>query len=194
MFPDRSVSRTLTRIGMLALGLSLLGACDDREAAQSQALQQQAAQQPASSQSKPASTLDSAQQQAPAQPSTKAADTRPPEPLPHYNVHFSIGSAHLSPDAMQTLTLAVNHLRAYPGVQVKLSGYTDMLGSAAANKALAEQRVAGAARYLEEAGIMRSRILTAAVGEVDAGLVPGREDPTTWNRRVEIEFSISPNS
>ena len=193
MFSDRYVSRTLTGASMLAIGL-LLSACDDGEIAQQQALQQQAAQQPDSAQSTTAATLDSAQQQAPVQPSAKAVETVPPEPMPHHNIHFSVGSAQLSPDAMQTLTSVVDYLRAYPVVQVKLSGYTDQLGATAANKTLAEQRVASAVQYLEERGIERSRIATDAVGEVDAGFVPSGENPATWNRRVEVEFSISPSS
>jgi outer membrane protein OmpA-like peptidoglycan-associated protein len=114
--------------------------------------------------------------------------------MPIYNVHFSVGSAELSPDAMKTLTSAVDYLRSYPAVRVSLTGYTDLLGSAATNMKLAEQRVASAAQYLEERGIDHARIAMVAVGEADAALVPSGENPTTWNRRVAVEFSVSPSS
>lgn len=181
MFSERSVSRTLATVGALTFGLLSLGACDNREAAQLG---------PAQS----ARTATPEAGKIPEQPSTKAVEIVPPGPMPHYNIHFSVASAQLSPDAAETLLSAAEYLRAYPAVQVKLSGYTDLLGSADTNKKLAEQRVASATQYLEESGIDRSRIVTDAVGEADATHVPSGENATTWNRRVEVEFSLSPSS
>lgn len=196
MFSYRNISHTLAAVGVLACGGSLLAACDSREVSQQQApTQQQAAQQLDSANS--TSTVPpgaGGEATSGATPSTKAVETVPPGPMPHYNVHFSVGSAQLSPDAMETLTSAAEYLRTYPTVQVKLSGYTDLLGSAATNKKLAEQRVASAVQYLEKNGIDPIRIVTDAVGEADASLVPSGENPTTWNRRVEVEFSTSPSS
>jgi outer membrane protein OmpA-like peptidoglycan-associated protein len=194
MFSYRNISHTLTAVGLLACGGSLLAACDDREISQQAATQQQAAQQLDSANSTSTVPLGAGGKATSAPTSTKAVEKLPPGPLPHYNVHFSVGSAQLSPDAMETLTSAAGYLRTYPAVQIKLSGYTDLLGSAATNKKLAEQRVASAAQYLEKSGIDRIRIVTDAVGEADPSLVPSGENPTTWNRRVEVEFSISPSS
>jgi len=95
---------------------------------------------------------------------------------------------------MKTLASAVDYLRTYPALRVTLNGYTDLLGSATTNKKLAEQRVASATQYLEQSGIERARIAMVAVGEADDALVPSGENPTTWNRRVEVEFSVSPSS
>ena len=141
----------------------------------------------------------------PAAPSVESqvvADTPPPAPpveapvvlMEPFDIHFTIGSADLSPDAMDALTSAVNYLRDTPAAHVTLSGYTDHLGSAAANMMLAEKRVASAAEYVAEHGVEPSRIAKMAVGEADDALVPSGEDSATWSRRVHVEFEVVPSS
>ena len=181
---DGNVRRTLAIVAIAGFGLS---ACDNANLSQSAG----------SIQSEQTATLESTSKvpepPAAVQP-TKEVEPLPPEPMPIYNVHFAVGSAQISPDAMKTLASAVDYLRTYPALRVTLNGYTDLLGSATTNKKLAEQRVASATQYLEQSGIERARIAMVAVGEADDALVPSGENPTTWNRRVEVEFSVSPSS
>ena len=179
--------RILAIVAVIGVGLSLLSACDDVDVSQTaDSIESQRTAALESTSKLPAPP-------AAAQP-TKEVEPLPPEPMPTYNVRFSVGSAQLSLDVMKTLTSAVDYLRTYPAVHVTLTGYTDLLGSSVSNKKLAEQRVTSVAQYLEESGTDPSRIVTVAVGEVDATHVPSGENPTTWNRRVEVEFSVSPSS
>lgn len=178
MLLARSVLSSLAASGVLILALS---ACDSRV---SEVQGSAPASQTAKNESPTGLTP----------PTASKPVEEPVEPLPHYDIHFSAGATQLSSEAMETLTSAVDYLRAHPSVSVKLSGFTDLSGSAAMNMKLAEQRAASAALFLEQSGIDRSRITTAAAGEADPNLAPSGENPTTWNRRVEVEFSVTPSS
>lgn len=130
----------------------------------------------------------------PSSPPPTVPTETPVEPLPHYNVHFDINSAELSPMAIDVLNSTIEYLRDHPAVQVTLSGYTDSSGAAEANRRLAEQRVTETAKFLEKNGVALMRVTTIAVGEGQSDLVPFGENPDTWNRRVEIEFAGPPGS
>jgi outer membrane protein OmpA-like peptidoglycan-associated protein len=79
-------------------------------------------------------------------------------------------------------------LRAYPGVTVKILGYTDNIGNAEANLKLSRKRADKIKNYLVVNGVGRDRI--EAVGKGMTGFLAsnqtraGREK----NRRIEIEF------
>ena len=118
----------------------------------------------------------------------------PTEPLPHYDIHFASGSADLSPAATTTLKTAVDYLQKYPMVQVKLSGFTDTAGPTALNQKLAQARARAAADFLKTNGIGEARIETAALGEGSTKNVPSGQSPGRWNRRVDVDFSMPPNS
>lgn len=179
-----SMKRVLMAAGSVGILAFFLSACGEGEVSQ-----------------KPLSTQDTKTQVAaptsadsPAVSAPVPVEPAPVEPLPHYNVHFAINSAELSPKAIEILDSTVGYLRDHPAVQVKLSGYTDSLGSAEANRRLAERRVAEAVKFLETNGIASTRVTTVVVGEAQPDLVPFGENPETWNRRVEIELAHPPNS
>jgi OmpA-OmpF porin, OOP family len=173
--------RSLTIIGGVGLLAFSLVACDDRQLAR---------------EADPSPTTQSAAVDSSNVPPPPAPEPPPPlaEPMPHYNVHFAVGSAELSDAAMDTLNAALDYLRANPAMHVKLAGYTDLSGSPELNRRLAERRVENTARFFAEHGLERSRLSTIAVGEAEPGLAPAGENPETWNRRVEIEFSVRPNT
>ena len=181
MFSDTKEFRSLIVGGASLLVLSL-SACEER-----------VAQPAAPSPSTQSAAVDPAPLPAAPQPPAPPPPA-PAEPLPHYNVHFTLGSAQLTDTAMETLSSALDYLRANPAVYVTLSGYTDGSGAADTNKKLAEQRVERTAQFFEQNGIQRSRLTTMAIGEAEAALVPPGENPESWNRRVEIALSHAPNT
>jgi outer membrane protein OmpA-like peptidoglycan-associated protein len=175
-----SMKRVLATAGGIGILTFTLSACDNSEVVQKVAAPKDVSTQVATT--------------PPPSPPPTVPTEAPVEPLPHYNVHFAINSAELSPMAIETLNLTVEYLRDHPAIQVKLSGFTDSLGPAEANRRLAERRVAEAAKFLEKNGIALMRVTSVAVGEGQPDSTPFGENPDTWNRRVEIEFAEPPNS
>jgi outer membrane protein OmpA-like peptidoglycan-associated protein len=127
-------------------------------------------------------------------PSQVVTATTPIAPLPHYDIHFVIGSARLSSGARATLHRTVTYLHDNPTVQVKLSGYTDRSGPASINQELAEKRARTAASFLEQNGVDQSRIEIVAMGETAETDVPAGVNRGRWSRRVDIDFMASPSS
>lgn len=181
MLSEKNRFRQFAQVGTLG-SLLLLAACDDGQVAKDTKPMP-----PVASAVEPKVVADTP----PAPPPVEPTPVLPKEP---FDIHFTIGSAQLSPDAMEALTSAVDYLRDTPAAHVTLMGYTDPLGSAAVNMKLAEQRVASTAEYMEEHGVDPSRIEMEAVGEADSSLVPAGEDSATWNRRVHVEFEVASSS
>ena len=181
MLSEKNRFRQFAQVGSLGC-LLLLAACGDGQVAKDTKPMPAT---PAAVESKVATDTP------PVAPPVEAAPVLPKEP---FDIHFTIGSAQLSSDAMDALTSAVDYLHDTPAAHVTLLGYTDPLGSPAVNMKLAERRVASAAEYFEEHGVDPSRIKMEAVGEADSSVVPAGEDSATWNRRVHVEFEVVSSS
>ena len=102
-------------------------------------------------------------------------------------VEFKASSADLTPESYQKLDDVFESLKAFPQVKIGITGYTDNIGNAAANKKLSLRRAETVRAYLILRGLEPSRI--TAVGR-------GGEDPVTdntspegraFNRRIEIK-------
>jgi outer membrane protein OmpA-like peptidoglycan-associated protein len=173
---------TKAGIAVAVLALALVG-CDEQRVSQD-----------TNAPATPTSTESSATTNLPPPEAPAPVESTPVEPMHALNIQFTLGSAQLSDAAIETLTTAVEYLQTHPEMHAKLSGFTDQSGSADANKRLAERRVESTAKFFHDKGIAPTRIETVAMGEADTGLAPAGENPETWNRRVEVEFSIPPNS
>jgi len=103
------------------------------------------------------------------------------------NLNFATGSAELGSSAEVDNLAAI--LKAYPGVNVTVNGYTDNTGDATKNQALSEARAASVMGRLVAQGIDVSRI--KAVGNGDANPVAdnGTAEGRAQNRRIEISIN-----
>ena len=101
-------------------------------------------------------------------------------------INFATNSSHLTPDSEDQLTNVATILKAYPNVAIKIGGYADHTGDAAANKRLAAQRAVAVRAALMKKGIAASRLQSQGYGEEhqtgDTTTAAGQAE----NRRVAI--------
>lgn len=69
------------------------------------------------------------------------------------NLNFKFGTAEIVPESRAELDNITKILQAYPKVKVKIGGYTDKVGDAAANKKLSHERAKAVADALRGAGL-----------------------------------------
>ncbi|HYF23472.1 MAG TPA: OmpA family protein [Caulobacteraceae bacterium] len=112
--------------------------------------------------------------------STEAANRR----FTFDNLHFDTGAATLRPDSQATLSTVAQILTAYPRAAVRIEGFTDERGDAAANKQLSEERAAAVARALTAAGVPAARIRSAGLGEQPTGAAGAQS--LAQNRRTDL--------
>ena len=75
------------------------------------------------------------------------------------------GKATLQPSSEEQLNNIAEILKAYPNVHVKIGGYTDNTGDAAANKALSEARAKNVMDALVAKGVDASRMESEGYGD-----------------------------
>jgi opacity protein-like surface antigen len=118
------------------------------------------------------------------------APPAPPPPPPHqvYLVFFDWDKYNITPEGMQILQAAAAHWRAGGAVQIQVTGYTDLSGSAGYNQRLSERRANAVAAALERLGIPRNEMIVAGRGENDPRVPTAKGVREPQNRRVEIVF------
>jgi outer membrane protein OmpA-like peptidoglycan-associated protein/opacity protein-like surface antigen len=105
------------------------------------------------------------------------------------NIKYASGSAEPDLASKHVLDSVVEILRAYPDTRIRISGFTDNLGSEEKNMALSQKRAEGVKAYLAAKGVDAERMLTQGMGENpqyfvgDNNTAEGRQA----NRRVELE-------
>ena len=118
-------------------------------------------------------------------------------PLQRYelssDVLFDFGSATLRPGAEAALQAILAQMRAvYPYPAIRVEGYTDSIGTVAANEALSRARAESVRQWLIGAGIPPQVITPQGFGEqrpVAPNTLPGGADNPAGraqNRRVEL--------
>ena len=104
-------------------------------------------------------------------------------------LEFETNSARLTGSASDQLRNIADILRAYPGVTVKIGGYTDNTADAAHNLQLSQERATAAMQQIVAMGIEPSRITAEGYGEqhpvADNASAEGRQR----NRRVDIRVT-----
>lgn len=102
------------------------------------------------------------------------------------DVSFAPGDTRLNPAVERRLEPLAEYLGANPQRKIVVKGYTDNIGSHAANLAISDERAKAVKSYLVGKGIQADRILTIGYGETDPvarnATAAGRRE----NRRVEI--------
>jgi OmpA-OmpF porin, OOP family len=103
-------------------------------------------------------------------------------------VFFDWDKYNITPEGMQVIQLAANQYKSGGRVQLQVTGYTDLSGSASYNQRLSEPRANAVAAALEKLGVPRSDMVVTGRGMNDPRVprAPGVREPQ--NRRVEIVF------
>jgi OmpA-OmpF porin, OOP family len=118
------------------------------------------------------------------------APPAPPPPPPHqvYLVFFDWDKYNITPEGMQILEAAAAHWKAGAAVQIQVTGYTDLSGSAGYNQRLSERRASAVAAALERFGVPRNEMVVAGRGMNDPRVPTPLGVREPQNRRVEIVF------
>lgn len=108
------------------------------------------------------------------------------------NIFFETGRSELSADAKATLDEVAQILRQKKQLKLNLYSYTDNVGDAATNVALATDRSRVAREYLVAKGVKADRMFLQIYAEAEPGLehrdFNGREivENRKWNRRIKL--------
>src|SRR5215472_4367120 len=118
------------------------------------------------------------------------APPAPPPPPTHqvYLVFFDWDRYNITPEGMQILEAAAAHWKAGGAVQIQVTGYTDLSGSAGYNQRLSERRANAVAVALQRLGIPRNEMIVAGRGMNDPRVPTALGVREPQNRRVEIVF------
>ncbi|MBV8119378.1 MAG: OmpA family protein [Alphaproteobacteria bacterium] len=118
------------------------------------------------------------------------APPAPPPPPTHqvYLVFFDWDKYNITPEGMQILEAAAAHWKAGASVQIQVTGYTDLSGSAGYNQRLSERRASAVATALVRLGIPRNEMVVAGRGMNDPRVPTPLGVREPQNRRVEIVF------
>jgi peptidoglycan-binding protein ArfA len=101
-------------------------------------------------------------------------------------ISFATDGSALSPAAEQTLDQVADKLKACPGTNVTINGYTDNTGNDAINNPLSTTRADAVADYLIARGVTRDHLTAKGRGAADPVADNGSPDGQAKNRRVEI--------
>jgi OOP family OmpA-OmpF porin len=99
---------------------------------------------------------------------------------------FDTGKATLQPSSQEQLNNIAAILKAYPNVHVKIGGYTDNSGDAAANVALSDARAKNVMDALVAAGIDSSRLESKGYGDQYPVGDNNTEEGRAQNRRIAL--------
>ena len=99
---------------------------------------------------------------------------------------FATGSAQPTDESIEIIRDLATILRAYPQANVRLEGYTDNTGDAAANRELSQQRAESIKALLVQNGVDESHIDTAGFGSDNPIASNETEAGRLSNRRTEL--------
>jgi len=105
-------------------------------------------------------------------------------------LYFQKGKSELTEDSKTQLDNIAEILRAFPGVRIKMGGYTDSDGDDALNQKLSDARATVARKELLKRGIASARVEAEGYGEADP-LCPANDNPQckAINRRIDIRIT-----
>jgi len=107
------------------------------------------------------------------------------------DILFDIGSAELSPNAIQTLTDLNKVLKKYPKNRIVVQGYTDSTGSDELNKKLSTQRAQAVYNYLIGTGLKTLSINYVGYGKSNPIASNDTEEGRAQNRRVVLAITAN---
>ena len=102
-------------------------------------------------------------------------------------IYFAFNSAHIAPGSERAIAAIADILTRHPDWTATLEGHTDSIGSATANKALSERRVAAVrARLIERHQLKPARLKVAGLGAARPREPNATIEGRARNRRVEL--------
>ena len=104
---------------------------------------------------------------------------------------FPFNSYQLSKQAKSDLSGFAANLNQNPGTDVQIFGYTDNVGSMAANTKVANERADAVKNYLMNSGVSSSRLSAKGIPMADYVASNDTEAGRAQNRRVEISIPAS---
>lgn len=104
------------------------------------------------------------------------------------NLTFETGSANIAADSRVEVDNLAAILKAYPGVKIKVTGYTDNTGDAAANVQLSNARAMAVKARLMSQSIDGSRIKTEGQGSANPVASNDTPEGRAQNRRIEVDI------
>ncbi len=107
---------------------------------------------------------------------------------------FETGKSTLKPSSQEQLVNIAEILKAYPGVEVKIGGYTDNTGDAAANQKLSDERAKSVMAELVKLGIDEERMAAEGYGQEHPVASNDTEEGRAQNRRIDIRVTKKPVS
>jgi outer membrane protein OmpA-like peptidoglycan-associated protein len=116
----------------------------------------------------------------------KGAAAQLPKTFAFDNLNFVFNSTQLTAQSVPSVAALATILNAYPNATVQLSGYTDSIGRAEANKKLSIDRANAVRDQLVSAGVAASRIATQGLGEDNPIASNDTDEGRAKNRRLEL--------
>lgn len=104
-------------------------------------------------------------------------------------LNFETGSATLSPGSSEQLGNIAEILKAYPNVNLKVGGYTDNTGNAAANTKLSQDRADAVKADLVARGTNGARLSAEGYGDAHPVADNATEDGRARNRRIAMRVT-----
>jgi len=99
---------------------------------------------------------------------------------------FANNSANLQPQSDDQLQSIATIIKSYPNVAVRVSGYTDNVGNAAANRKLSAQRASNVRAALVKDGVPASQLSSEGYGGKNPEADNSTESGRAQNRRVAL--------
>ncbi|HEY0709016.1 MAG TPA: OmpA family protein [Polyangia bacterium] len=110
----------------------------------------------------------------------------PPPPFVLTGIVFDTGKAYIRPESASRLDVVYEFMKYRKSARIEISGHTDNVGKAKANKTLSTKRAQSCRAYLVDKGIDGSRITAVGHGG-DRPIVPNDSDENRQkNRRIEV--------
>ena len=105
-------------------------------------------------------------------------------------ISFETGKAVLKPTAQLTLAKLAGMAQVFPAVNMRVEGYTDSTGNAAANQKLSEARAKAVYDFLKSQGVADTRLAFQGLGAASPVADNATADGRAKNRRVEIVAAV----
>lgn len=102
---------------------------------------------------------------------------------------FETGKSTLKPESQEQLKNMSEIMKAFPTMEVKLGGYTDNTGNAAANLKLSGDRAKSVMAELVKSGVAASRVAAEGYGDQFPVASNDTEDGRAQNRRIAVRIT-----
>jgi OmpA-OmpF porin, OOP family len=102
---------------------------------------------------------------------------------------FETGKSTLKPESQEQLKNMSEIMKAYPTMEVKLGGYTDNTGNAAANLKLSGERAKSVSAELVKMGVAATRVASEGYGDQFPVASNDTEEGRAQNRRIAVRVT-----